>query len=466
MRPRVTPALRRILRDERTLQLGVHPARAVLLTGLTGSVRQWISGLDGSRDLRQVLRAASAAGLAESRATALLDGLTARGAVHDLAVTPATLPGLSLAERDRLEPDIDALDLASTGPAGGLAALRQRMHAKVRVYGAARVGAQIVTLLASCGVGEIRVIDPVPVRPRDLTPGGLTWQEIGLTREEAAATVARRLTSGDPPPFIPPTSTAPTSVGSPSTGPTSSGPTGSRRARSASTSSAGTPSTPAGVPSAPSDLAAPAHPSRPPQRGGPSASGVARAGVETGPSASPRRPGGARRAGPTVVPPAPPGTPSVKVIAGAPYLGDGTHRPDLVILAPAGPLDRVLVNELMELGIPHLLASAFEGHGSVGPLVLPGRTACLHCIDLTRRDGDPAWPVVTALLGGYPPGEIACDTTLATLVAATAAGHTLAYLDGHEPAVTNGTSDVMPDWRWRRSAWHPHPECRCMRNNR
>jgi hypothetical protein len=154
------------------------------------------------------------------------------------------------------------------------------------------------------------------------------------------------------------------------------------------------------------------------------------------------------------------------VIAGAPYLGDGSQRPDLVILAPAGPLDLVLVNELMELGIPHLLSSAFEGHGSVGPLVLPGHTACLHCLDLTRRDGDPAWPVVTALLGGYPPGEIACDTTLATLVAATAVGHALAYLDGHESGVTNGTSDVTPDWRWERSAWQPHPECRCMRNNR
>lgn len=400
MRPRVTPALRRILRDERTLQLGVHPARAVLLTGLTDPVRQWIGGLDGSRDLKQVLRAAEAAGLEESRATALLDGLTARGAVHDVTATAPILPGLSLAERDRLEPDIDALDLAATGPTGGLAALRQRMRAKVRVYGAARVGAQIVTLLASCGVGEIRVIDPAPVRPRDLTPGGLTWQEIGLTRQEGAATAARRLTSGIPAP----------------------------------------------------------HPDPPAARTPPAVEQAEQ-------RRSPRRREGGRRAGPVASPPPPPGTPSVRVIAGAPYLSDGTHRPDLVILAPAGPLDRVLVNELMELGIPHLLASAFEGHGSVGPFVVPGRTACLHCLDLTRRDGDPAWPVVTALLGGYPPGEIACDTTLATLVAATAVGQALACLDGHEPAVTNSTFDVTPDWGWGRSPWHPHPECRCMRNN-
>ncbi|NUW35159.1 hypothetical protein HTZ77_27550 [Nonomuraea sp. SMC257] len=151
--------------------------------------------------------------------------------------------------------------------------------------------------------------------------------------------------------------------------------------------------------------------------------------------------------------------------AGGPYLGDGTHRPDLVILAPVEPLDFVLVNELAELGIPHLPASAFEGHGSVGPLVLPGRTTCLHCLDLTRRDRDPGWAMVTARLGGYPPGEIACDTTLAAIVAAAATSHALAHLDGRPSAVTNCTADVTPDGRWGSTPWTRHPECRCMRNN-
>ncbi|MCA2190710.1 ThiF family adenylyltransferase [Nonomuraea cavernae] len=355
MRPRVKPALKRILRDEQTLQLGVHPGRAVLLTGLTRSVRQWLDGLDGSRDLGQTLLAASAAGLAEQEARGLLDQLTARGVVHDAATVLAK--ELPLAERDRLAPDLDALDLASTAPEGAAAALAVRRRARVRVYGAGRVGAQVVTLLAACGVGDIRVIDPGPVRVRDLTPGGLTWAEAGMSRQDGAVAVARRLMPGD---------------------------------------------------------------------GATSSSGVR---------------------------------------AGGPYLGDRTERPDLVILAPVGPLDGVLVSELTTLGIAHLLVSAFEGHGSVGPLVLPGRTACLHCLDLTRRDGDPDWPIVTARLGGYPPGEIACDTTLAALMAASVTGHALAYLDGREAAVTNGTVDVMPDWHWKTRPWSPHPECRCMRNN-
>lgn len=156
---------------------------------------------------------------------------------------------------------------------------------------------------------------------------------------------------------------------------------------------------------------------------------------------------------------------SVNAWTSGTHLSDGSQRPDLVILAPVGPLDGVLVNELMAMGIPHLLVSAFEGHGSIGPLVLPGETACLHCLDLTRRDRDPAWPVVTARLGGYPVGEIACDTTLAALVAAAAAGHALAHLDGKDHVVTNGTMDICPDWRWRRRSWAVHPQCRCMRNH-
>ncbi|MGR6914763.1 hypothetical protein ACU635_10975 [[Actinomadura] parvosata] len=146
-------------------------------------------------------------------------------------------------------------------------------------------------------------------------------------------------------------------------------------------------------------------------------------------------------------------------------LGDKSDLPDLVILAPVTPLDMMLVDDLTFLRIPHLLVSAFEGHGTVGPLVLPGDTACLHCLDLTRRDHDPRWPIVRARLGGYPPGEIACDVALSAVVAAQVVGHALAFLDGKEPSVTNGTMDVTPDWRWKRRSWKAHPQCRCMRNN-
>lgn len=388
------PALRQIVRDEQTLQLGAHPLRAVLVTG---SEHQWVAGLDGTRDLGQALRDGAAAGLGEADCRALLDRLAAQGVLDDAAAPPVHL---SLGERDRLAPDLDALDMAGDGAA----VFSRRRGARVRVYGAGRVGAQVVGLLAACGIGAIRVFDEGPVRPRDLAPGGLTWSELGMSRQDGAVALARRLTSGGPPP---PDAVAP--------GPAVPGDGGARRGPA------------------------------PPRRHSPRSLSAS----ATDDSAMPGTPS----------------MPSANAQAGGPYLGDGYDRPDLVVLAPVAPLDGVLVNELTDLGIPHLLASAFEGHGSVGPLVLPGETACLHCLDLARRDADPAWPIVTARLGGYPPGEIACDATMATLVAAAATGHALAHIDGRDPVVTNGTLDVMPDWRWKTRSWIRHPQCRCMRNH-
>ncbi|MGI5273681.1 ThiF family adenylyltransferase [Nonomuraea sp. CA-218870] len=387
MRPRLHPALRLVDRDEQTVQLGAHPRRAVVLTGLSRAARRWLGGLDGSRDLAVALREARLAGLPEAFARALLDRLATSGALDD-AGGPA-LP-LSLAALDRMRPDLDAMALAGAAPGAGRAALRRRADSRVRVYGAGRVGAQVVALLAAAGVGRIRVFDPEPARPRDLVPGGLTWAEVGLTREAGAA---RRADPGDE---------------------------GAGRR----------------------------------DRGG--AEGRAPAGTGVGTARSGERAEGRGRPGARA---------AVEVLAGGPFLGDGTERPDLVILTPVRPLDMVLVNELMTLRIPHLLGSAFEGHGLAGPLVIPRQTACLHCLDLTRRDHDPGWPVVTARLGGYPPGEIACDAAAAASVAAAVTGHALDYLDGHASAVMNGTTDISPDRRWSYRSWAIHAQCRCIRDN-
>ena len=421
------PALRRIDRDERTLQFGAHPERARMLTDLTPPVRRWIDGLDGTRDLARVLRDAASAGLDQDSARFLLDQLARQGLLHDASGAPIRLP---LAELDRLGPDLDAMDLASSIPGGGRETLRQRSQAHVRVYGAGRVGAQVAGLLATAGVGTIRVIDPEPARPQDLTPGGLTWAELGMSRQDGAVALARRATS---PPASP-------TAGAQAGGVPAEGVPRARRVPTGDVSPA---------------RSVPQAGSAPKAAGAP---GTARSAKAAGSAGAAK----ARGRGPELQ-----GfqQATVDARAGGPHLSDGWQRPDLVILTPVLPLDGVLVNELTELGIPHLLASAFEGHGSVGPLVLPGRTACLHCLDLTRRDRDPGWPIVTARLGGYPPGEIACDAVLATMVAAAVTGHALARLDGRESAVTNGTMDVFPDWHWKRRSWAIHPQCRCMRNN-
>jgi hypothetical protein len=137
-------------------------------------------------------------------------------------------------------------------------------------------------------------------------------------------------------------------------------------------------------------------------------------------------------------------------------------RPDLAVLVGRPPLE--LRASLMREQIPHLAASADEAIGIVGPLVIPGRTACLRCIDLTRTDRDPAWPLILAQLTGRAPDPLACDAPLAAAVAAQAAAQGLAFIDraAGGGAVTDGTLElVLPGWQWRRRTWPRHRDCSC-----
>src|SRR6516165_5834100 len=140
-----------------------------------------------------------------------------------------------------------------------------------------------------------------------------------------------------------------------------------------------------------------------------------------------------------------------------------SRRSSLVILADSHR--REFPAALTQRLVPHLAVSASEAIGVVGPLVLPGQSACLRCLDLTRAERDPAWPLILAQLSGQasadPPG---CDTVLATTVTAQAVAQALAFIDedGQAPAVTNGTLElVLPGWQWRRRTWRPHPQCGC-----
>lgn len=140
---------------------------------------------------------------------------------------------------------------------------------------------------------------------------------------------------------------------------------------------------------------------------------------------------------------------------------DDARRPDLAVLA--GTHGPELAARLLAEEVPHLTATAGEAIGVVGPLVIPGRSACLHCLDLARADRDPAWPLVFGQLMGRELSTPACDCVLATSVAAQASAQVLAFVDrGQADAVTDGTLElVLPGWQWRRRTWLPHPSCRC-----
>jgi hypothetical protein len=139
--------------------------------------------------------------------------------------------------------------------------------------------------------------------------------------------------------------------------------------------------------------------------------------------------------------------------------GPAVILPDLVVLAPPGGLPLPEPPRLLA----HLLAEIRGEVGVVGPLVVPGASACLRCLDLTRTDRDPGWPALAVQLG-TPTREVApCDSALAVAVAAQTAMQALAFFDdGGLPSTAGGTLElVLPDWRWRRRSWQMHPDCDC-----
>ena len=147
--------------------------------------------------------------------------------------------------------------------------------------------------------------------------------------------------------------------------------------------------------------------------------------------------------------------------------GDDGTVPDLVVLTRPTLPD--LTDGLLRDRVPHLAVSADEAIGVIGPLVRPGRSACLRCVDLRKADADPAWPKIVAQATFARVRPQACDTVLAAMAAALACAQALALIDrpwavpgSSGPATVNGTLEVvLPDWQWRRRTWPPHPGCPC-----
>lgn len=144
------------------------------------------------------------------------------------------------------------------------------------------------------------------------------------------------------------------------------------------------------------------------------------------------------------------------------YTGDERLQEDLacVVLADIQVPDPLVVRDLMRHRVPHLAVRTRDGRGIVGPFVVPGRTSCLRCADLTRTDLDPSWPLLAAQLWDRP-AHAERATVLAT--AAVALGELDAILAGSvSPAVADHTVEIdLSSYRLSRRRWFCHPDCEC-----
>jgi bacteriocin biosynthesis cyclodehydratase domain-containing protein len=121
------------------------------------------------------------------------------------------------------------------------------------------------------------------------------------------------------------------------------------------------------------------------------------------------------------------------------------RRPELVVVAPVDRYPVELFDSLAADGVPHLLVRPAGDEVLIGPLVLPGRTPCVHCADLRLSDADPSWAQYLAQFGAPRTGELPPgDTSLLLLAAAYTVHYALIRLDGGDPPVVGAVTSLRP----------------------
>lgn len=113
--------------------------------------------------------------------------------------------------------------------------------------------------------------------------------------------------------------------------------------------------------------------------------------------------------------------------------------------------------------LAHLAVAIRDGTVVVGPLVRPGLSPCLNCLDLHRLDRDPAWKVVAAQLTDSADQAEPLAATTALAATAYAAAEVLTHIDGGTPSTLGATVEINRPGQTRRRCWTPHPQCGCRR---
>ena len=153
-----------------------------------------------------------------------------------------------------------------------------------------------------------------------------------------------------------------------------------------------------------------------------------------------------------------------RLLPEAPYPGAAAARvPDLVVLADEMPEPARVAALRAERRRPSRRPPA-RRHRRRRPARVPGRTACLGCLDLTRGDLEPRWPAVAAQLAGRAGvADPACATATVGLAVAQAVAAIEAGRPGRRSSATLEL-DVATG-RLRRRVWSAHPDCPCGAGN-
>jgi len=141
---------------------------------------------------------------------------------------------------------------------------------------------------------------------------------------------------------------------------------------------------------------------------------------------------------------------------------------DAVLALGLGELPREQLDPLLRSNTSHVVVRLVDGGAVIGPFVVPGKTACLRCIDAHQSVLDPHHVAVTtryveATARARPDGlSDLVDPALATIALAWAVRDVVVHLDGGQPSTWSRTLLLRPDPTQRREdTWLRHPMCAC-----
>lgn len=108
---------------------------------------------------------------------------------------------------------------------------------------------------------------------------------------------------------------------------------------------------------------------------------------------------------------------------------------------------------------PHLTLTTLSGRTRLGPFVVPGRTACLRCVDEHLTDRDPRHPLVLEQHHSPDPGDSLRPDDL-QLALAWAVRDLGCWAEGRSPATWSATLELGGDSP-ALQRWDRHPRCGC-----
>ena len=149
---------------------------------------------------------------------------------------------------------------------------------------------------------------------------------------------------------------------------------------------------------------------------------------------------------------------SVRVLTAARAAELADSGADLAIIAAHYVLAPELHSIWLRRDVPHLPVVLSDTGVVVGPMIEPGAGPCLLCLELHRRDADPAWPALATQLLGR--SSRAGSPALVLEAAAAVCRAVLDRLSSDAGAASSTRIDAATGQRESRE-WHPHSECGC-----